>query len=537
MCFSCLRSLQSNRTKETQKNVDTYVHPDAKEQDTQVDQNEAVEEAKDVQGGHNETELPDIALEGQNEAGTIDTHGGQIEADLEQRDIPEEQNDEQNGDELGRSDSHPPIESGDGSSKSNENELTLHLDEGTRSGNCPIATIDQSATAPNTTAEVIPGQEDVNENSNKSHDKQGDDRSSSSSSESSSSSSSSSSKSDTSGNDPFSKKEPKFNSLYLSPHSIGFRFSQIEDKECATRAEWNDQYFDREDRNRKQTQRGMSWLVNMQDKDIPVKERANYDAGSGRLGFVNQDASHSLFARPKGLLQTQGERRLSDVELFGESHAMGDLWLKEPLTTLHQSIVRSHNKKETRSMTDDLKSGNDLQLASSEIPALDVINMNHDDIELISYGVTNGTAGKLWHSPRFVEDGMLSRAILSVFRNTDDVDLPEPIVGDKTEFLGFTEVHKNRDNQIMAFNITAMLLFTENDDEIEISSAIVARDMGNSSMLERLIQCLQVLQMRRNTHLRGTSKIKINIPKNAPGGPRDPNYSNYHATIAYKLGF
>ena len=58
MCASCLRSLQSNRTKETQKNVDTYVHPDAKEQDTQVDQNEAVEEAKDVSGGQNETELP-----------------------------------------------------------------------------------------------------------------------------------------------------------------------------------------------------------------------------------------------------------------------------------------------------------------------------------------------------------------------------------------------------------------------------------------------------------------------------------------------
>ena len=216
---------------------------------------------------------------------------------------------------------------------------------------------------------------------------------------------------------------------------------------------------------------------------------------------------------------------------------MSDLWLKRPLEELQEKIIHARHKKKTRSLDEQLKSGNDIQIASSEIQALEVINMNDDDIELISYGITNGKAGKLWHSPRLVKDGMLCRAIYCVYKNTVDKGSSVPEIGDKTEFLGFTEVHKDRNNQVTVFNITAMLLFTEKGGEIEIESAIVARDMGNSSIIERLIQCLQVLQICRQDPIRGTSKIKIKIRKNQPNLPDDTNYSNYHATIAYKLGF
>ena len=114
--------------------------------------------------------------------------------------------------------------------------------------------------------------------------------------------------------------------------------------------------------------------------------------------------------------------------------------------------------------------------------------MVDDDVELGHYSTATKDHCYLWHSGRFYDDGMLIRAIKAVLQNSDNGIIPVPKdFKPNTEFLGFTEVYRDGNHNIIAFNITAMLLFRYEDKIIEIDAAIVARDMGNSSMLERLI--------------------------------------------------
>ena len=171
-----------------------------------------------------------------------------------------------------------------------------------------------------------------------------------------------------------------------------------------------------------------------------------------------------------------------------------------------------------------------------------MIHLAHDDIELIHYGIVNEDAGKLWYSSSIFEDGMLSRAIKAVLANSDNDKIPIPETFTDTEFLGFVEVYRDCRHNIMAFNITAMLLFRNDkgmmgDEEgTLIESAIVVRDMGNSSILERLIQCLQVLQMQRSKISVEKQQLTIKTPWIKHDRALDPNYSNYQAPIAYLKG-
>ena len=256
--------------------------------------------------------------------------------------------------------------------------------------------------------------------------------------------------------------------------------------------------------------------MNVQNKDIPLQARPRYKAGSGGVTSYGQNAitTDTVFARPEGILDNYGKRRLADVCLFGTSYAMNVLWLKVPIKKLHGKICQSRRKKETRATADDLRVGNDLDIASSYIPAGSVINMVDDDVELVHYTITTKDYCYLWHSGRFYNDGMLIRAIKAVLQNSDNGTIPVPkTFKPKTEFLGFTEVYRDGNHNIIAFNITAMLLFRDEDGSIEIDAAIVARDMGNSSMLERLIQCLQVLQMQRSKLSVDELQLILMIPK------------------------
>ena len=106
--------------------------------------------------------------------------------------------------------------------------------------------------------------------------------------------------------------------------------------------------------------------------------------------------------------------------------ATGDLWLKDPIQKLHEKIRQSMGKARTRSMAEDLRIGDDIQMASSNIPALEVINESDNDIELISYGIAQYDPCKLWHLARISKNGILSRSILPLFYCSDHNDHPHP---------------------------------------------------------------------------------------------------------------
>ena len=60
--------------------------------------------------------------------------------------------------------------------------------------------------------------------------------------------------------------------------------------------------------------------------------------------------------------------------------------------------------------------------------------------------------------------------------------------------------------------------------------------MGHYSMLERLIQCLQVFQIFKKITPCGTSGITIKFPKLSYRYSHDLNYSNYYTHNAYTMG-
>ena len=343
---------------------------------------------------------------------------------------------------------------------------------------------------------------------------------------------------------PSKKKKKKtfnMNSLFLGTHSLAVRFATLDASECATKEAWidSDGQTRKRIRQKKEDDKKLDWLVNMKNKDIPLDERPSYKAGSGGVTSFGQKAitTDTVFARPEGILANYGKRRLGEVCLYGPSYAMADLWLKDQIKELHVKICQSRRKKNTRATADDLRVGNDLDIASSYIPADSVINMVDDDVELVHYSTATKGHCYLWHSGRFYEDGMLIRAIKAVLENSNNGIIPVPKeFHRKTEFLGFTEVYRDRNHNIIAFNITAMLLFRHEDKSIEIDTAIVARDMGNSSMLERLIQCLQVLHMERTKLPVDDLQLTLMIPKGKQFHALDPNYSNNQAHIAYSRG-
>ena len=157
-----------------------------------------------------------------------------------------------------------------------------------------------------------------------------------------------------------------------------------------------------------------------------------------------------------------------------------------------------------------MMSGNNIFIDSNRVPAIKFISEDHNGAELPSYVRSfDEKTCCLWHASRIAKGGMMWHAILSVIANSDrpqeERDTGEQFLheAEDIELLGFFEVYykENADRLIAAFNITAMLLFSYVPKWTEIRVAIVSRDMKNSSILERLVQVLQVLQIRtlRNT--------------------------------------
>ena len=337
------------------------------------------------------------------------------------------------------------------------------------------------------------------------------------------------------------KKQLNLNSLFLGTHSLSIRHATLDDSECALKEDWIESIGLKRKRLRRNVQddKLLDWLVNTQNSDIALEARPIYKAGSGGVTTFGHKAitTDTVFARPEGILANYGKRRLGEVCLYGTSHAMADLWLKKPMKELQEMICKSRRKKNTRATADELRVGNDLDIASSHIAADSVINPIDDDVELIHYSSVTKDHCYLWHSERFYVDGMLIRAIEAVLRSSDNgiVPVPKEFHPD-TEFLGFTEVYRDGNHNIIAFNITAMLLFRYDNKSIDIETAMVARDMGNSSMLERLIQCLQVLHMERTKLPVDDLELTLMIPKGKVFHASDPNYSNNQAHIAYIRG-
>ena len=75
---------------------------------------------------------------------------------------------------------------------------------------------------------------------------------------------------------------------------------------------------------------------------------------------------------------------------------------------------------------------------------------------------------------------------------------------DDVEFLGFVNVYvkPNAERTIQAFNVVGMVLFRFEHNSTELGSLVVAHEMQNSSMQERLIQIVQILQLRRHSSAR-----------------------------------
>ena len=102
-------------------------------------------------------------------------------------------------------------------------------------------------------------------------------------------------------------------------------------------------------------------------------------------------------------------------------------------------------------MTKDLRIGDDIQMASINIPALEVVNQSDDDIELISDGITHDDPCKSWYSARVPKDGMLHHSIIWIF-----------------------EVYIDSNYKMWAFGLIGVLILDASDAEISIGAAIVA---------------------------------------------------------------
>ena len=150
--------------------------------------------------------------------------------------------------------------------------------------------------------------------------------------------------------------------------------------------------------------------------------------------------------------------------------------------------------------------GNDIFVGSSQLPAEVFVRKEDDNIELIDYLESLGpNIARLWHSSNIPKDGMMWSAITSVLNNESrssgyGMDFLKNHADD-VEFLGFVNVYvkPNAERTIQAFNVIGMVLFRFEHNSTELGSLVVAHEMRNSSMQERLIQIVQILQLRRHS--------------------------------------
>ncbi len=72
---------------------------------------------------------------------------------------------------------------------------------------------------------------------------------------------------------------------------------------------------------------------------------------------------------------------------------------------------------------------------------------------------------------------------------------------DGVEFLGFVNMYTKADaaRTIQAFHIVAMALFQFDSGSTDIGHLLVAREMRDSSIKERLMQLVQLLQLQQHS--------------------------------------
>ena len=136
-----------------------------------------------------------------------------------------------------------------------------------------------------------------------------------------------------------------------------------------------------------------------------------------------------------------------------------------------------------------------MYVGATHANAIDFVNLQYDDTELIDYVKTLHTSARAWHSQNIIKDGMMWRSIVSVLNNeagsngTDKAFLEE---NNDVEFLGFVNVYNkaNADRTIQAFYIVAIALFRydQTNKRRVIGCVIAAQEMRSSTIQERLIQ-------------------------------------------------
>ena len=162
-----------------------------------------------------------------------------------------------------------------------------------------------------------------------------------------------------------------------------------------------------------------SWLDSSQTKALPPLPPAktpNHHAASGHIGSIDSEfLSQSSFVIPQALKGKRG-RRLKYFQLFSPSAQIEDGWLKNPMENFAKKVMRF--RPTTRSSLADLMRGNDIFVGSSDLPALEFVRKEDDDIELINNVESLGpNTARLWHSSNISKDGMMWRAIMSVLNN------------------------------------------------------------------------------------------------------------------------
>ena len=71
----------------------------------------------------------------------------------------------------------------------------------------------------------------------------------------------------------------------------------------------------------------------------------------------------------------------------------------------------------TRASVNDIITGNDIYVGATHADAIDFVNLQFNDIELIDYVKALRTSARAWHSQNITKDGIMWRSIVSVLNN------------------------------------------------------------------------------------------------------------------------
>ena len=226
-----------------------------------------------------------------------------------------------------------------------------------------------------------------------------------------------------------------------------------------------------------------------------------------------------------------------------ETHSMSPSLHGHPLS-LHTINIQPLVKKvdsfsnsllmvrpKTRATSVEKETGNDLFIASTYQPASNFVLPNEDDLELVDYVMKN-TECHLWHCSDLEASGMLCRAVASILLSHESSPVSPDWMSknnDSMHFLGFASVYTKKQSQsVLAFTIQSFVLyeFDEQADTTIIRCLFTIHELIRSTMQDRLLQILQILQGIRHKY----TKISFTVSKSS-------NQRQSHLAIAGHMGF